>query len=78
MYDQPPDIFHAASLEERHKVTLNIIIYQESLEISIYNIDNLQLFCRLNEDLFQPLGVRDCVSNGKIAFIILAYINFSR
>ncbi|XP_022637080.1 UDP-glycosyltransferase TURAN isoform X2 [Vigna radiata var. radiata] len=41
LYDQPPDIFHAASLEERHK-----------------------LFCRLNEDLFQPLGVRDCVSNG--------------
>ncbi|KAL2616930.1 hypothetical protein AAZV13_08G157700 [Glycine max] len=23
-----------------------------------------KLFCRLNEDLFQPLGVRDCVSNG--------------
>ncbi|KAK7334995.1 hypothetical protein VNO80_26764 [Phaseolus coccineus] len=41
LYDQPPDIFHPASLEERHK-----------------------LFCRLNEDLFQPLGVRDCVSNG--------------
>ncbi|KAL9322091.1 hypothetical protein ACSQ67_010144 [Phaseolus vulgaris] len=64
LYDQPPDIFHPASLEERHKVTLVIIIYQSSLEIFIYNIENLQLFCRLNEDLFQPLGVRDCVSNG--------------
>ncbi|QHO56373.1 UDP-glycosyltransferase TURAN [Arachis hypogaea] len=41
LYDQPPDFFHPASLEERHK-----------------------LFCRLNKELCQPLGFRDCVSNG--------------
>ncbi|XP_054815088.1 UDP-glycosyltransferase TURAN isoform X1 [Prosopis cineraria] len=41
LYDQPPDFFHPASLEERHK-----------------------LFCRLNKDLCQLLGIRDCISNG--------------
>ncbi|XP_073220278.1 UDP-glycosyltransferase TURAN isoform X3 [Cicer arietinum] len=41
LYDQPPDFFHPASLEEKHK-----------------------LFCRLNKHFYQPLGVRDCISNG--------------
>ncbi|KAF7822483.1 UDP-glycosyltransferase TURAN isoform X1 [Senna tora] len=41
LYDQPPDFFHPASLEERHK-----------------------LFCRLNGDLCQPFGLRDCITNG--------------
>jgi len=54
-----------------------IITYQAFLEIFIYNIDSLQLFCRLNEDLFQPLGVRDCVSNGKIGFKIQIHIDLS-
>ncbi|KAI4355004.1 hypothetical protein L6164_003823 [Bauhinia variegata] len=44
LYDQPPEFFHPASLEERHK-----------------------LFCRLNKDLCQPLGVRDCVSVGTLS-----------
>ncbi|KAF8406195.1 hypothetical protein HHK36_008276 [Tetracentron sinense] len=41
LYDQPPEFFHPASLEEKHK-----------------------LFCRLNNDLIHPHGIRDCVSVG--------------
>jgi len=32
----------------------------------------------LNEHFHHPLGVRDCVSNGEIAFTIQIYIDLSR
>nr|XP_011460733.1 PREDICTED: chitobiosyldiphosphodolichol beta-mannosyltransferase [Fragaria vesca subsp. vesca] len=41
LYDQPPEFFRPASLEEQHK-----------------------LFCRLDKNLRQPLGVEDCASTG--------------
>ncbi|KAL6201942.1 hypothetical protein ACLB2K_025654 [Fragaria x ananassa] len=41
LYDQPPEFFRPASLEEQHK-----------------------LFCRLDKNLRQPLGVEDCTSTG--------------
>ncbi|KAM1792011.1 UDP-glycosyltransferase TURAN-like isoform X1 [Malus sylvestris] len=41
LYDQPPEFFRPASLEEKHK-----------------------LFCRLDKNLRQPLGVHDCTSTG--------------
>ncbi|PON56720.1 Chitobiosyldiphosphodolichol beta-mannosyltransferase ALG1-like [Parasponia andersonii] len=41
LYDQPPEFFHPATLEEKHK-----------------------LFCRLEKDLSQPHGFRDCASIG--------------
>ncbi|KAG7995219.1 hypothetical protein I3843_01G097200 [Carya illinoinensis] len=43
LYDQPPEFFHPASLEEKH-----------------------ELFCRLDKNLCEPLGVRDSVHNGHL------------
>ncbi|XP_062169900.1 UDP-glycosyltransferase TURAN isoform X1 [Alnus glutinosa] len=43
LYDQPPEFFRPASLEEKHK-----------------------LFCRIDKNLCEPLGVRDYVHNGSL------------